>query len=1639
MESAPKRTKQPNVEVNVHPIDIDLSGSAEIHKIALESSLRGNILRALEKLNVEDAIGQALDPFFIDIVRSFTETRGMTVEEGANQAIAPNFYNGVSRLYDERIASNPDSDHYEILKACLNEYMGKLIELRSRILKQIRLDHEPTFEEVERIANYGLTINYDESKFENNSANLKIVKFIQDLINENDPLINENSIQQLMRDIFFTNYLKFTIGPYDFESGKFEKNNVINAIKETSHFNNVLSDIKFKKGEMYVNDIKEEASNYLYALYESMKNEFEPLDDISMYFDVDDLLESPEEYVSATLKQLRRVRPDFVDLINFKSKFDSVEDEPPKQNDGENDDDDAFAFSQINDDTFDNEGLRSIEKKERASESSSVADHASTDPSTLPLKRGDAFDLVKRQWDLLSAKMTIILNQCSKKFILGRDFINLFLSNSKVLIHSDILDKIVPRLKEIDASVSGLTVPAISVKKQGTEVIQGYAVIQKYSASLEFVALLTNAFEKFKTIYGEALAKNNVEEMDSSVKILSELLQLGAALYSPVHLTHFTIESGDVNNFNRKYTLSTPNVMKEYSLRERGAGVTNYTWLQSVLEKGVGGAKIVSGASTVAAIFAPFAINVSLLSEDHATPLLSLTCAAGIGEKINVLKTVFEESQKIKGNGLLPREAFLNEPLPNLDCDSFESLFFARDGKLGEFLQICILSILKFTTLLQKAGDSQMPIQVGVENLMKKSSSAIDCFMNVYHFVEQWCRTTKSADPWFDNVTKELLSLLFKFIQFYGEHFLINKFTFNKGRENLCPAPQTPMLDRDPDSLGPEAVQLTPTGVAIPLYENPKLGVASYDNYALMMNRGFKSGSYSANLDAATVGINVNKKTLRQQIKSLNETRVQKGGMPPKREKDGSMKPLRPSLEEQTRFLEEQLTQIVSNEKFEKIKAELADDQENFMPVPQAITEDVPLATPPIGELSWDTFKKYMENYIVNFCKEGQPSLKMISFLKMMHLNALMMRLGWGFIDLAGGSLMNFLKRRFVVTADYDSKIYFLTEGIPEEELIVRQTYIKMCMINLGIEINNYMVENEFFGDAKIKAQLSFKPRVVAPGVPPQIPLDLLTVLLELPTGRWFSSRGKEPELFPVPLYSSDMFWSVKLLWVDRTRITPESRIFKSDGVTMSIGYEDLVFKDLNKHFLYKALKGRGETHDDIMRIIYSTFVSPYNFDDADRTFSKMKTSRWFALRIPSLYEIEYDIKSMLQEPELKNARMAVGKNGKDVDRDRLVVTLKSLIGQKNRVAPADISDFFMRYPIASTFADKIRLYFQTDLFGKCCKRVNAGDVNMINAMLLPPLGVITNMTNDVASDVNKNNFLLPPVHIVPIVADVESKKVKAQPTTESLELTQLMRRAVLYSYNTTSKIFMTMVHLTKKYGEFKSKSDFERLRHIQQFDFNVSGSGKIGFELFNYELWVSNKKLQSPIPFENCYFAGLNDARDGLIYNDVGYQSKRDALTGETARLPQFAQLVIGISTPVGAPDPSPSGVVDRMIVADDGVPIKNTTAETIAAKTDRSKLNPLYGDYQRSIRAATEFPLILSTPELFGDNMSKVPISTYGGGSLTRLTKKRTGISSSLLLFTKRNRSRSLKQKKRTIKKSIRKKSKGRKLKTKGLKQRF
>jgi hypothetical protein len=1583
------------------PLDKLISGSDEIKKNTFRASLVGKILEILgeqdltymskqDKANeisdaiikhpnfhVENAIKIVNDPLFKDGVVKLINDSGIKIEDAINQAINTTVFNylKISLLFDKKpwsagkdprqITEDPLCISYLKLMVGVNEFdAGKFDES----------DIKTAFEDV--------------SEFYNKNGDNAGLRFdsTYGAVLSKEARINANA--KVSKKDERTKFIEKNI-----EKTKMYLNALVRALESTP---------KNELHQVYLG-FDRDLPQKLPPIKEPIINYGGLEDIVGGYADLNELAKGGD-YVEDCLKKMRRENPSFSNLVERYIDLDEVDEEGGGDygSDQEND-----PFSQPDDDYS-----QPIPREERVSTETTPVEPTSEETSMATdledetmVVEGPDFSIQKKQFELLSIKIENMLNACKTKFTAGANlFSTTVLINEITVIHSDISDKISKNLSDIHKSFFDQTAQIFSISdtdpvfKLGVRSEKG-VIIQKYEISLGLVGWIGSAFANLNKVYGQVSKSGNVIYVDLCVETLSKLLNASAALGSQVHMTKFMV-SNNQYVFLKSIPLGTPN------------------------EEGL---VAVKGVDSIASIFDPYnTINVSIKTTGpRPVEVLSLTCSSNIEEKIQIFKEIFTNSQPPPPEDVSPppgdSSSSLSPPSPPPTvgtCGDFNFLLLAADGKIGEFLEICALHGLKFTTLLQKAGDSQMPIQVGTENLLKMYSNAINCFMDVYKFVAWWCHNTDAIKSraetkglqkeWVDNVAKELLSLLFKFIQFYGEHFLINKFTFSKGRENLCAASENYAPDLEPDSLVSEAMVGPPTQ----LYENAKnIGIFSYDEFAKEANKGHIQDDYHRLLTREDLAIADEKKILRQGIKDHKTRHGLKGGGP--KTKTGG-----PTPQEQLEQLEQKLEIIKSSEKPRVKMAELHDDAANFIGIEK--------------ELPWDTFKKYMENYIVNFCKEGQPSLKMISFLKMMHLNALMVRLGWGFIDLAGGSLMNFLKRRFVVTADYDSKIYFLTKDefgndLPPEEIIRRQTYIKMCMINLGMEINNYMIDNGFFKDAEIKAQFSFKPPSGEPGAPGEMdvaaeevvqPLDLLTVLLELPNGRWFSSRGKEPDLFPVPLYSSDMFWSVKLLWVDRTRITPESKIFKSDGFAMSIGYEDLVFKHLDKHFLYKALIVSGVAHDEAMQTIYSTFVSPYNFDAADASLSKMNTSRWFALRIPSLYEIECDIESMLTEPELKNARMAVGKNQKDVDRLKLVSVLKDLISQLHDVDTANQKSFFMRYPIASTFANKILLYFQTDLFQVCCKRVDAGDVKM----LLPPLGIISNGTNALNDD-DKNGFLLPPLNI----ANTPGAVVAARAGDPApLELTQLMRRAVLYSYNTTSNIFMTIVHLTKKYGEFKSGADFERLQHIQQFDFNVIASG-IGFSLFNYELWVSRGKLQSPIPFENCYVAGLNDARDGLTYNDAGYQGKRAALH-DYMTLPQFAQLVSGVQAPDGAPAPLRDGVVDRAFVVGDRVPIKNTTAETIAAKIESTKLNPLYGTLQNSIAAATEVPSGPLIPRLLGDP-SNAPISVYGGGK-RRLTKKRarrTSSLSSLLLFTKRNRPRSLKQKKRTIKKGLRKKRNG------------
>jgi hypothetical protein len=177
----------------------------------------------------------------------------------------------------------------------------------------------------------------------------------------------------------------------------------------------------------------------------------------------------------------------------------------------------------------------------------------------------------------------------------------------------------------------------------------------------------------------------------------------------------------------------------------------------------------------------------------------------------------------------------------------------------------------------------------------------------------------------------------------------------------------------------------------------------------------------------------------------------------------------------------------------------------------------------------------------------------------------------------------------------------------------------------------------------------------------------------------------------------------------------------------------------------------------------------------------------------------------------------------------------------------------------------------------------------------------------------------------------------------------------------------MTQICLTKKYGEFKNATDFERARHFLEINFTALSNEKISFDLFNYELWISRGKLQSPIPFKNCYVATFGRPSNSLKFSSEIYKV---ALAGmkrlNVTALPQFKQLVEGVKTIDGnnaeSPPPYKTGVVDEIPVAKKDINntfIKNTTAEIIASKLESSKLKPLYGnDSQTSIVVTSKDP---------------------------------------------------------------------------------
>lgn len=464
------------------------------------------------------------------------------------------------------------------------------------------------------------------------------------------------------------------------------------------------------------------------------------------------------------------------------------------------------------------------------------------------------------------------------------------------------------------------------------------------------------------------------------------------------------------------------------------------------------------------------------------------------------------------------------------------------------------------------------------------------------------------------------------------------------------------------------------------------------------------------------------------------------------------------------------------------VHAKYLDEEPNYMILPEE------------RFLTFTDFKKYLENYMVNYCTRETPSLKMITFLKMIHLNEIMVRNRWGFIDIAGGSLFNFIQSEFVVTADYDFKIYFNDIGEDEEskrDVVYRELYLKFCAINMGINMNNYMMNKGFFKTFSIKGFLGFV------NGEEKINLDY-GFNIETASGRYFSSRGKEPELFPVPLYSSDLFLSNTLHIYP---ISGNKKIEHHSSEKFCISYEDLVFKHLSKHYLFKELHSKGTSIERISEIIESTYVvNLYGLGMS-------------SMRVPSLWEIIEDITSLLNVPELKMGRRSVNKTMKDIIRHNVTQTM--------------VDVFY------GMLSDKDKIDCPQELFLKGLCFENAGN---------PQLKIMTMNPGNKDSYFQETSYS----HCNSFILE---------------EIKNLLSSSITNVFNPACKIQWTMLALTKKYSDFKFMSDYARLFTYKLTKFSQIDINKINIEIFAYEFKLSHSKAADDkiAGVENSYYAIYN------------------------------------------------------------------------------------------------------------------------------------------------------------------------------------
>ena len=432
----------------------------------------------------------------------------------------------------------------------------------------------------------------------------------------------------------------------------------------------------------------------------------------------------------------------------------------------------------------------------------------------------------------------------------------------------------------------------------------------------------------------------------------------------------------------------------------------------------------------------------------------------------------------------------------------------------------------------------------------------------------------------------------------------------------------------------------------------------------------------------------------------------------------------------------------------------------------------------PGDPISFNIFTKYIENYIVNFCIDNQPSLKMVAFLKITYLNEFMIKKGWGFVDTAGGSLFNYIDKLNIVTADYDFKIYFYqfdSSNAPllHEELIRRENFIKVWFISISHTLNEYMREKQFFKTFQIDGTF----------------VDLGTTFkIKVNSKRPFSSRGKEPELFPVPLYSDDLLLDL---------------IICSDGVTqcksttlkLNIGYFDLVFKHFDHSYLYKdeanLLTSLSFVRQNIRSIGVTTQPSVVCPILDIRLPSHIENI--FLVRTPTFYEIWEDVINLQNNVGFYLKRLTTGKDEKD--KIRLIKLFNKFMEFLNSI-PRDNPNY--------ATAQQLSTITQT----RHIRDENPDKNNLIRALwaeektTIAPLMLAYPMED---TDIIQNCYYQHSKFVV----NSNLRKVNYR------QILVICHNSFREIFEPISAVYWGFVLWSKKYTELKDKSDMDRIKKI--------------------------------------------------------------------------------------------------------------------------------------------------------------------------------------------------------------------------------